>query len=149
MPSNIWTRSTEKLADCSAGALLRYYTSISERLRCTNPSLYVWGPDVTSIGWTVKTGGVRGAHLFTFPAQETQDSPQAVPPELLARLYCHAIVSALPYEALPDLVDDLRDLETQFLTPAQAVSQSVNPTQRLKARVGSPQPRPEIQLVGE
>jgi hypothetical protein len=97
----------------------------------------------------VKTAGLRGAHLFTFPAQETQDSPQAVPPELLARLYCHAIVSALPYEALPDLVDELRDMEVQFLTPARAVSQSVNPTQRLKARVGSPQPRPEIQLVGE
>lgn len=97
----------------------------------------------------MKTGGVRGAHLFTFPAQETQDSPQAVPPELLARLYCHAIVSALPYEALPDLVDDLRDMEAQFLTPGQVVTQSVSPTQSLKARVGSPLPRPEIQLVGE
>ena len=97
----------------------------------------------------MKTGGVRGAHLFTFPAQETQDSPQAVPPELLARLYCHAIVSALPYEALPALVDDLRDLEAQFLIPAQVVSQSVTVTPRLKARVGTPLSRPEIQLAGE
>ena|SRR6266568_1598481 len=149
MPSNIWTRSTEKQADCSAGALLRYYTSISERLNCSNTSLYVWGPDVTSIGWTVKTGGVRGAHLFTFPAQETQDSPQAVPPELLARLYCHAIVSALPYEALPDLVDDLRDLETRFLIPTQAVAQHESTMPRIKARVGTPLSRPEIQLAGE
>ncbi len=97
----------------------------------------------------MKTGGVRGAHLFTFPAQETQDSPRVVPPELLARLYCHAIVSALPYEALPDLVDDLRDLETQFLIPAQLVAQSVSVTPRLKARVGNPLSRPEIQLAGE
>src|SRR6266851_3295274 len=138
MPSNIWTRSTEKQVDCSAGALLRYYTSISERLNSTNTSLYVWGPDVTSIGWTVKTGGVRGSHLFTFPAQETQDSPRAVPPELLARLYCHAIVSALPYEALPDLVDDLRDLEAQFLMPAQEAAPAAIPAEKLKAKVGMP-----------
>ncbi|SRR6266849_8185129 len=149
MPSTIWTRSTEKQVDCSAGSLLRYYTSISERLNCANTSLYVWGPDVTSVGWTVKTGGVRGSHLFTFAAQETQDSPQAIPPELLARLYCHAIVSALPYESLPDLVDDLRDLETRFLIPAHVATQPVTATTRLKARVGNPLSRPEIQLAGE
>lgn len=97
----------------------------------------------------MKTGGVRGSHLFTFPAQETQDSPRAVPPELLARLYCHAIVSALPYEALPDLVDDLRDLEAQFLMVAQAAAEPPSPAQRVKAKVGNPSSRPEIQLVGE
>ncbi len=148
MPSAIWTRSTEKQVNSSAGALLRYYTSISERLNCGNTSHYVWGPDVTSIGWTVKTGGIRGSHLFTFPAQETQDSPQIVPPELLARLYCHAIVSALPYEALSDLVEDLRDLETRFLTPTQP-TQPANALPRLRAKVGNPVSRPEIQLAGE
>ena len=97
----------------------------------------------------MKTGGIRGSHLFTFPAQETQDSPQVVPPELLARLYCHAIVSALPYEALPDLVEDLRDLETRFLTLTQAAAQPTNTQPRLRARVGNPLSRPEIQLAGE
>ncbi len=97
----------------------------------------------------MKTGGVRGAHLFTFPAQETQDSPRAIPPELLARLYCHAIVSALPYEALPELVDDLRDAEARFLTPDQTAEQSGTAMPMLKARVGNPLSRPEIQLAGE
>src|SRR5258707_15584417 len=149
MPSTIWTRSTEKQVDCSAGSLLRYYTSISERLNCNNTSLYIWGPDITSVGWTVKTGGIRGAHLFTFPAQETQDSPRAIPPELLARLYCHAIVSALPYEALPELVDDLRDVEARFLAPAQVAEPSVTAMPRLRAKVGNPISRPDIQLAGE
>lgn len=97
----------------------------------------------------MKTGGIRGSHLFTFPAQETQDSPQVVPPELLARLYCHAIVSALPYEALPDLVDDLRDLETRFLTQAEVAAPPLTATPKVRARVGSALPRPEIQLAGE
>jgi len=97
----------------------------------------------------VKTSGVRGSHLFTFPAQETQDSPRAIPPELLARLYCHAVVSALPYEALPDLVDDLRDLESRFLLSDQAPAHAINPVQKLRAKVGNPLSRPEIQLAGE
>ena len=97
----------------------------------------------------MSTEGVRGAHLYTFAAQETQDSPRAVPPEMLARLYCHAIVSALPYEALPEVVDDLRDLENRFLISSQTVTQPVSPSQGLKARLGSPLSRPEIQLTGE
>ncbi len=97
----------------------------------------------------MKTGGVRGAHLFTFPAQETQDSPRAIPPEMLARLYCHAVLSALPYEALPELVDEFRDLEARFLTSAQVVTRSVSAAPMLKARVGTPVSRPEIQLAGE
>lgn len=97
----------------------------------------------------MQTGGVRGSHLFTFPAQETQDSPRAVPPELLARLYCHAIVSALPYEALPELVDDLRDLEAQFVIAPHVPAEPATSKRGLKARVGNPLPRPEIQPAGE
>ena len=85
-----------------------------------------------------------GRHVFTFRAQETQGSPQPIPPEFLARLYCHAVVSAVPYEALPDLVETLRDLESQFLKPAPQVMHPPIPPTKLSAKVGKPIARPEF-----
>lgn len=90
-----------------------------------------------------------GAHLYTFRAQETQDSPQVIPPEVVARLYCHAMVSAMPDQALPDLVENLHDLELQFLKPAQPSAVSVSSTSKITAKVGKPVARPEFYLDGE
>jgi hypothetical protein len=90
-----------------------------------------------------------GAHLYTFQAQTTQDSPQTIPPELLTRLYCHAMVSVMPDEALPELVESLRDLELQFLTPTQSGEASVASTSKFSAKVGNPIPRPEFYLDRE
>jgi len=89
-----------------------------------------------------------GAHFFTFQAQETQGSPQAIPPNIVARLYCHAMVSALPDEALPDLAEELRDLETQFLEPPLAQGQ-LDLSTKLTAKLGKPVARPEFYVDGE
>jgi hypothetical protein len=104
---------------------------------------------LNAIGWTERTGETVGAHLFTFPAQETQGAPQPVAPELVARLYCHAVVSALPNEALAELVETLRDLESQFLKPTPQVTTPQSAPSKFSAKVGKSVPRPEIYIDAE
>jgi len=94
MPSNIWTRSTEKQADCSAGALLRYYTSISERLNCTNTSLYVWGPGRHVHRMDCEDGrAFRGAHSLSLSRRRRrktlrkQSHPSSWPGSIVTQLY--------------------------------------------------------------
>ncbi len=149
MRSNVWTHSIEKWENFSAGALRLYCRNASDLQNYTRSPFFRSELGVTSIGWTEVSEQTFGAHIFTFPAQETQDTPEAIPPELFARLYCHAVVSALPYEALPELVEDLRDLEVQFLKRSQVATQPANPALIVKAKVGSPVPRPEIHLDRE
>lgn len=59
------------------------------------------------------------------------------------------MVSALPDEALPELVDDLCDLELQFLKRAQQIEQTPSPTITVNAKVGKPLHRPEFYADGE
>ena len=104
---------------------------------------------MTSIGWTAVAGEAFGAHVYTFRAQETQGAGILQTPELLARLYCHYLVSVLPNEALPDLTEELTDFSSQYLiSPTDKKSAVMNPT-RVKAKVGSTIPRPEIELDRE
>jgi hypothetical protein len=149
MPSNIWTHLTKKQGGFFAGALPLSYTRDWGLLGCANLSFHCSNLDATSIGWTESVWEGFGTHVFTFRAQETQDAPQPIPPEFVARLYCHAVISAAPYEALPDLVETLRDLESQFLKPAAQVTQPSNPTSKFSAKVGTPIARPEFNVDGE
>lgn len=98
--------------------------------------------------WTEFAGRMLGAHLYTFQAQETQDSPQPIPPEVIARVYCHAVVSTLPEGALPELVEELRDLELQFLS-VPPLEQPLTPTSKVSVKVGKPVPRPEFYVDAE
>jgi hypothetical protein len=90
-----------------------------------------------------------GAHLYTFQAQETQDSPQVIPPELLTRVYCHVMISMMPNEVLPELVEGLRDLENQFLKPTQPAGPSVSSPSMFTAKIGEPIARPGFYLDRE
>jgi hypothetical protein len=59
------------------------------------------------------------------------------------------MVSVMPDAALPELVESLRDLELQFLTPTQSGEVSVDSALKFTAKVGSPIPRPEFYLDRE
>jgi hypothetical protein len=101
---------------------------------------------MASIGWTSIVGEAMGAHVYTFKAQETQGVVMQPPPELLARVYCHAMVSALPKEALPELVDDLHDLRSHYSRVGRQAWQLPTPASKVTAKVGKALPKPEIQL---
>jgi len=81
--------------------------------------------------------------MYTFQAQETQGTPQAAPIDAIERFYCHALISALPEEALPDLIETLHDLEIQFLGP-RSLPEPVAPALNLRVRIGKAAPRPEF-----
>src|ERR1700686_3729648 len=121
MHSNTWTSLTKKQGSYSAGALPPFCTSVSAPPNYVRSLFFGSDPGRTSVAWTEVGGALLGTHFYTFQAQETQDVPLAIPPEAIARLYCHAMVSMIPDEALPDLVDNLRDLELQLLKPKEQV----------------------------
>lgn len=60
------------------------------------------------------------------------------------RLYCHAMVSMLPSEALSELLEDLRDLESQFGSPLQPALESSKASMKVNARLGTPIARPQF-----
>jgi hypothetical protein len=122
----------------------------------SDPLIYPSGPffsfasGMTSIGWTSVCGESMGSHVYTFPAQQTQGTALRPSPEVLARLFCHYLVTLLPNEALPELVDDLDDLRGKYLKPARVTGSLLSSgSTRLKAKVGKSVPRPEIQLERE
>jgi hypothetical protein len=104
---------------------------------------------MTSIGWTTVSGETVGSHMFTFPAQKTQGTALLPNPELLARMFCHFVVSALPNEALPELVDELGDLRSEYLKPMREAGTLLTSPTKLKAKFGRSVGRPEIQLDKE
>jgi hypothetical protein len=104
---------------------------------------------MTSIGWTSADDDTVGSHVYTFRAQATQGATALPSPELLARLYCHFIVSALPGSAIPELADELDDLSRRYLKPATKTQPTLTNSTRLRAKLGKAVARPEIQLDGE
>jgi len=104
---------------------------------------------MTSIGWTSVCGESVGSHVYTFPAQQTQGTALRPSPEVVARLFCHYLVTLLPNAAIPELVDELDDLRGKYLKPARVTRSLLSGSTRLKGRVGKSVPRPEIQLERE
>ena len=149
MLSNTSTRSTEKPESSSAGALRPYSTSSLGLPNYVRWLFFGAERGKTSVAWTEFAEGTVGAHLYTFSAQETQDAPQPIPPEVIARVYCHAVVSSLPEEALPELVDELRDLELEFLMAPQLAQQPPTPTSKVSVKVGKSVPRPGFYIDAE
>jgi len=54
------------------------------------------------------------------------------------------MVSFLPDEALPELLEGLRDLETQFVGSMQPMIEPAKPTIRLNAKLGTAVARPQF-----
>jgi hypothetical protein len=104
---------------------------------------------MTSIGWTSVSGETVGSHVLTFRAQGTQGATVQPSAEFVARAYCHAIISTLPDEALPELTEDLTDLAGRYLRPSKASVRLLTAPTTLKARMGKSVARPEIQLDEE
>jgi hypothetical protein len=104
---------------------------------------------MTSIGWTSVSGATVGSHILTFRAQETQGATSVPTAEFLTKVYCHAIVSTLPDEALPELAEDLADLHTKYFKPAKPSGHLLTNSIKFKARMGKSMKRPEIQLDKE
>lgn len=144
MSSNIWTRSIEKPATSSVGASLPYCTKVSTLPEYARSLFFGLERGRTSVTWTEFFGEALGTHSFSFRAQETQDAPQSIPAEAIVRLYCHAMVSLLPNGALPELLEDLRDLETQFVGALQPALELSKPTVKLSAKLGTPIARPQF-----
>lgn len=65
----------------------------------------------------------------------------------MARLYCHAVISVLPSEALSEAVNDLNDLHLFYLSASAKIAQL--PAGTIKAKLGKPISRPEIQIDRE
>src|SRR5437879_4302691 len=106
MPLKYSTLTTGKPEDFFDGSQPLRFTSDSAPLTCPSGPYFSFAGGMTSIGWTTVSGETVGSHMFTFPAQKTQGTTLLPNPELLARMFCHFVVSALPNEALPELVDE-------------------------------------------
>lgn len=59
------------------------------------------------------------------------------------------MVSILPDEALSELLEDLRDLETQFIGSVQRVIDPAKPTTILNAKLGTAVARPQFYVDEE
>lgn len=149
MPSNYWTLTTAKPEGYFVGSPHQLYTNALSPLSCPEGQFFSFGGGMTSIGWTSVSGETVGSHVLTFRAQETQSATLVPSPEFLTRVYCHAVISALPDESLPELAEDLSDLRAKYLIPTTVSLPLLTTSVKLKARLGKSIARPEIQLDKE
>jgi len=59
------------------------------------------------------------------------------------------MVSVLPDEALPELFEDLRDLEVQYLKPSQQMNPAQSQATKFSAKVGKSVSRAEFYVDEE
>ena len=149
MPSKYLIPTTARPEGYFGGLQRLHYMNGLDPLTCPSGPFYSFASGMTSIGWTSVCGETVGSHVYAFPAQKTQGTASFPSKELLARVFCHFIISALPEEALPELAEDLNDIGCRYLRPARAQRQLVQSSTPVKAKIGKTIARPEIQIDTE
>ena len=135
MPSQNWTNLIEKNETFSDGALVT--TSTEQWNRGTLIPKAIADEAITRISWKEEN---EEFGTFVFSSQFTQgaDIKSTIPRYILNRILCHIIISRMPDEGLPELIDAAknvlefyRDRSISSHTPMIETSSSI------QAKIGS------------
>lgn len=114
-----------------------------------------WSPTLSSndagaaiVQWHETTDAGRLEHYISFRPHLETEGFAYLPPTLLARLVCHAIISKIPDKGLPELCESLGHM-IEFYGARQPTVPRVISHQPLTARFVGNEIRPAFFLEGE